>query len=96
MVDILAENGEGEIAVKDYIERNSRKHNAHTAMYRARRRVNPVTYEELRDIVDIWVEAALRLTEPDLRKMARLTSAQDRRLAAALGPSEAAMRARPN
>jgi DSF synthase len=86
VVDILAEDGEGDIAVREYIERNSRKHNAHTAMYRARRRVNPVTYEELRDIVDIWVEAALRLTEQDLRKMARLTSAQDRRLAAAQGP----------
>jgi DSF synthase len=86
VVDILAEDGEGEIATAEYIERNSRKHNAHTAIYRSRRRVNPVTYEELRDVVDIWVDAALKLTEPDLRKMARLTSAQDRRLAAALAP----------
>jgi DSF synthase len=84
VVDVLAEDGEGEIAVREYIERNSRKHNAHKAIYRARRRVNPVTYDELRDVVDIWVEAALQLTEPDLRKMARLTSAQNRRLAAAL------------
>lgn len=96
VVDILAEDGEGEIAVKDYIERNSRKHNAHRAMYRARRRVNPVTYDELRDIVDIWVDAALQLTEPDLRKMARLTSAQDRRLAAALGPDANAVSDRAN
>lgn len=96
VVDILTEDGEGEIAVRSYIERNSRKHNAHTAMYRARRRVNPVTYEELRDIVDIWVEAALRLTEPDLRKMIRLTSAQDRRLAAVHGPFADAAQAMPN
>jgi len=87
VVDILAEDGEGVIAVKDYIECNSRKHNAHKAMYRAKRRVNPVTYDELRDIVDIWVDAALQVTEPDLRMMARLTSAQNRRLATALGSS---------
>jgi DSF synthase len=85
VVDIVAEDGEGAFVVKDYIERNSRKHNAHKAMYRAKRRINPVTYEELRDIVDIWVDAALQVTEPDLRMMARLTSAQDRRLSAALG-----------
>jgi DSF synthase len=63
--------------------RNRRKHNAHRAIYRSKRRVNPVTYEELRDIVDIWVDAALELGEPDLRKMMRLTSAQGRRLTAA-------------
>jgi DSF synthase len=96
VVDVLADDGEGEIAVKDYIERNSRKHNAHKAIYRARRRANPVTYEELRDIVDIWVDAALQLTEPDLRKMARLTAAQDRRLAAALTPYADAMQSTRN
>jgi len=84
VVDILADDGDGENVVREYIERNNRKHNAHTAMYRARRRVNPITYDELRDIVDIWVDAALGLGEPDLRKMLRLTTAQDRRLAAAL------------
>ena len=96
VVDLLAEDGEGELAVREYIERNNRKHNAHKAMYRARRRVNPITYEELRDIVDIWVEAALQLTEPDLRKMMRLTAAQDRRLAAAMGSKAGVKPARPN
>lgn len=81
VVDVLAEDGEGEIAVRDYMERNRRKHNAHRAIYRSKRRVNPLTYEELRDIVDIWVDAALELGEADLRKMTRLTSAQSRRMA---------------
>jgi len=81
VVDVLAEDGEGEIAVRDYIARNRRKHNAHSAIYCSRRRVNPLTYEELRDIVDIWIDAALDLDEQDLRKMVRLTAAQERRLA---------------
>jgi len=81
VVDVLAEDGQGQAAVLDYIARHNRKHNAHHALYRARRRVNPVTLSELIDVVDIWAEAALNLTEADLRKMDRLCSAQNRRLA---------------
>jgi DSF synthase len=47
-----------------------------------------VTLQELHDVVDIWVDAALRLSEQDLRKMSRIASAQDRsrerRLAASM------------
>lgn len=81
VVDVLAEDGQGQRAALDYIARHSRKHNAHQAVYRARRRVNPVTLAELIDVVDIWAEAALNLTEADLRKMDRLCTAQNRRLA---------------
>ena len=81
VVDVLAEDGQGQRAALDYIARHSRKHNAHQAVYRARRRVNPVTLAELIDVVDIWAEAAVNLTEPDLRKMDRLCTAQNRRLA---------------
>jgi DSF synthase len=82
VVDVLAEDGEGQQAVQEYITRHNRKFNAHQATYRARRRVNPVTLDELTDVVDIWAEAALNLTESDLRKMDRLCAAQDRRLMA--------------
>ncbi|HEY8610834.1 MAG TPA: crotonase/enoyl-CoA hydratase family protein [Roseomonas sp.] len=82
IVDVLAEDGEGEVAVRDYIAKNQRKRNAYLAMYRARRRANPITLAELRDIVAVWVDAAMELGEPDLRKMCRLAAAQDRRMAA--------------
>lgn len=80
VVDVLAEDGQGENAVRDYIARNRRKHNAHKAIYRSKRRIDPVKYEELRDIVDIWLDAAMNLGEQDLRKMMRLVAAQERRL----------------
>ena len=80
VVDVLAEDGEGEAAVRDYIDRNSRKFNAQHAMCRTRRQVDPVTEAELRNVVDIWVETAMSVTEPDLRKMERLAQAQKRRL----------------
>jgi DSF synthase len=89
IVDVLADEGEGESVVRDYIDSHRRKWNAHYAMFQARQRVRPVTLEELRDVVDIWVDAALRLQEPDLRKMERLVASQDKRMAALRSPRAA-------
>lgn len=85
LVDVLAEDGQGEQAVRDYTERTSRRFNAHRALYETRRRVEPVTLHELRHVVDGWAEAALNLGECDLRKMLRLAGAQDRRMAGLTG-----------
>ena len=49
--------------------------------------MNPVSEQELRDVVDIWVEAALNLQAPDLRKMERLATAQAKRVLAVTGPA---------
>ena len=78
IVDVLAEDGDGERAVREWIDRNGARHNAHSAMFKARRRVNPVTLQELRDVTDIWVDAALGLTAQDLRRMTQLAAMQDR------------------
>jgi DSF synthase len=90
IVDVVAEDGFGEETVRDYIAHDQRRHNAHYAMCQARRRVNPVTFEELSDITDLWVDAALRLTESDLRRMARLVAAQARRRGVAIAPERVA------
>ena len=47
--------------------------------------MKPISEQELRDVVDIWVEAALNLTAADLRKMDRLAAAQKKRVANASG-----------
>src|ERR1700730_6576219 len=83
VVDVLANDGEGVYALRDYVKENQRWHNAHIALRQTKRRVNPVTEQELRDVVDIWVDAVFRLTEDDLKRMARLTAAQERRRQAA-------------
>jgi len=79
VVDVLADDGLGTEALYDYIGRSGRRHAAHRAIFRARDRVNPLKIEELADIAMSWVDTALGLAESDLRKMARLVSAQDRR-----------------
>ncbi|WP_246395565.1 crotonase/enoyl-CoA hydratase family protein [Gluconacetobacter tumulisoli] len=80
VVDILAEQGDGEATVREHLARIDRRYNAHEAILRTKRLVNPVSHQELRDVTDIWVDAALRLTETDLRKMMRLVNAQNRRI----------------
>jgi DSF synthase len=80
LIDVLAEDGQGEAAVRDYIHRHARHHGVRQSIRAVRNRVIPLPLEELRDVADIWVEHALTLEEGDLRKMERLRAAQDRRL----------------
>jgi DSF synthase len=79
LVDVLAEDGEGELATVNFIRRHQKRGNSHSAMGRIRRCVNPVTYEELIRITEIWVDAALQLNDRDLRMIERLVQAQNRR-----------------
>ena len=79
VIDVLAADGEGVDAVYSYIGRGGKRHGAHVAVRQARLIVNPVGLEELMGIADLWVEAALKLSDADLRKMLRLAAAQDRR-----------------
>ena len=79
IVDVLVEDGEGVYALRDYVKSNQRRFNAQRASYQARKRVHPVTEAELRDVVDIWVDSVFQLTEIDLKRMARLINAQERR-----------------
>ncbi|MBB4086766.1 crotonase/enoyl-CoA hydratase family protein [Sphingomonas carotinifaciens] len=80
LVHGLAEPGEGRRVVEDYIRHNRRRHSAHCAIYEASRAVNPLTLAELEAVVDLWADAALRLSEGDLKLMRRLIGAQTRLL----------------
>jgi DSF synthase len=76
LIDVLVDKGEGQQAVYDYIRKENRSRNGITALRAAARRVEQVTYEELIDIVKIWVDAALKLERKDLRMMERLVVRQ--------------------
>ena len=79
VVDVLAEDGQGEQAVLDYIHKEERARNGYRAFRQAKQYCNPVSYEELENITTAWVEAALRLEEKSLRMMERLVSRQTAR-----------------
>jgi DSF synthase len=82
VVDVLAKDGEGELAVQEWIANNAPRRNATQGVFRARQLVHPITRAELDAIADVWVEAALCLEERDIRMMSWLVSAQQRRMAA--------------
>lgn len=79
VIDILVEPGDGLAATRRYIEQSQRRHPMLLAMNEVRQRCQPVTYAELIDVTDIWVDTTLKLTETDLRRMERLVNAQKRR-----------------
>ena len=81
VVDLVAEDGQGEHAFLDHVIKHGRQFVSHRSIYKVRSIVNPVSYDELLRITDVWVDAAMAITEVDLSRMERLAAAQDRRWA---------------
>ena len=79
VIDILAEKGEGEIAVYKYIKSANRYSNSYSAIRKVRDIYNKISYDELIDIAKIWTDAAFKLTDKDLKMMGRLINRQNRR-----------------
>lgn len=78
LIDILVEKGEGAERARAYIAENSKRHALLGAVGKVRRRVAPLTLQELRDVTDIWVESVMNLAPINLRKMEMLALSQDR------------------
>jgi len=80
VVDVLAEDGAGHQAVHDFIRANEKRRNGMQAVFQCRQEVAPITYDQLMNITNIWVDAAMRLQERDLKIMTRIARAQVRRI----------------
>jgi DSF synthase len=78
LVHVLAEPGQGEMAVADYIARNGKRQRGHHGIYRAAREVNPIEIDELRRIARIWVDTALGIGPQHVKVMRRLAAIQAR------------------
>lgn len=78
LVHVLAEPGEGEKAVADYIAQHGKRQTGQYGVYRAAREINPITLDELQRVVKIWAETALRLHPHDIKMMRRLAAVQAR------------------
>jgi DSF synthase len=78
VVDVLTPDGTGEAAVYSAIRKHAKQGNGRRAFELASAAVDPITRDELMRVVEIWVDAALRLEERDLKMMERLIRAQTR------------------
>lgn len=90
VVDMLAEKGEGELAVYDFVRKESKQRNGAFALRAAREIAQPIAYDELIRIAELWVDAALRLEPKDLRMMERLVARQNAKTEALI-PLDSAM-----
>ncbi len=77
VIDEIAPDGEGEAAIAALVKRRQRSRNGLAALAATRRRVHRLDFAELLDIVQIWVDAALRLNPRDLKLMQRLVTRQN-------------------
>jgi DSF synthase len=82
VVDFLVQDGHGRKTAEDYMRRNISKITGLHGFQDAVDRVLPITYDELGDVIDLWVDTALRLSEKNLRLMAYFARAQTKRFAA--------------
>ena len=78
IVHQLAEPGEGLDACRRFIDKSARRHAGLVNSRKAMKLTRPITLEELKRVVDLWADAALQLSEQDLKVMCRLASAQAR------------------
>ena len=80
VIDVVAPEGDGPAAVRRWIAAGAKRRNGLQAAFAARRRVHEVTRAELDAIAGLWVDAAFRLGDRDLRMMSRIVRAQMRRM----------------
>ena len=80
VIDVLAKDGTGEATVRQWIAKNQKRRNGFQAVFQSRQHVQPIEREELDRIADIWVDAALRLEDRDLKMMSRIVRSQMRRM----------------
>lgn len=78
IVDVVAEDGDGLNEIKKFIKKLTKNQNTRKALMKIRHRVHPVSLEELLDIGQIWVDAAMSLTDRELKTMERLVKSQDK------------------
>ena len=79
VIDVVAEDGQGETALERAVREVDPRLRGTVAALRAQRLAAPIRYETLMAIVDQWAESALGLTDRDLRLMERLARAQARK-----------------
>jgi len=77
IIDKLVDTGQGRNAVYSYIKEANRYRNGYMAIKKIREQTNPITYDDLMDVCNYWVEVAMKASEKDLKLMNDLVKAQD-------------------
>lgn len=78
MIDCIFENDHGMQEIDLFIKKLEKSKITRKAILKIRNKINPVTFEEMLDIGEIWVESAMALSQKEVKVMQRLVRSQDR------------------
>ena len=78
LVDVVAGSGCGEAEVENFIKKLEKSRNTRVAILKMRNMINPISFDEMLSIGEIWVESAMSLSAKELKTMQRLVRSQDR------------------
>lgn len=76
IVDEVCPRGQGAVAVEQFIATHARHRTARLMLQRGRHRLSPLNYMELQTVVGEWVDAAMALSEDNLRVLDMLIKMQ--------------------
>jgi len=76
LIDHVVDAGQGPAAIQKLIRQRDRQRTAHVAMNAVDRLIRPVGLQELHEIVQLWVDCAVRLEPRSLEWMQRLYQRQ--------------------
>ena len=76
VIDFVAPTGEGKNLANDLMRKQERQAAALKNIYQCRQLVNPITHAELHQVITLWVDAAMMISEKDLTTMRRLLNSQ--------------------
>ncbi len=79
VVDILVADGKGRDAVYDFMKQRRNRNGGFQGLDVVMDQFNPLTYRELLNSVNVWVDTAMQLSEKNLRLMEYLLRAQEKR-----------------
>ena len=76
IVHFIGETGKGVESAEKFMKQHQQFGNGFRALQQVKQCFNPMNYQELLKITEIWVDAALRLNDDNLRFIDRLVKAQ--------------------
>jgi len=79
VVDVLVPDGQGEQSVYEYIEHQRNRCSGFFGLDKVVEQYNPLTHEELTNVIDLWVDTVLQLSQKNIRLMQYLVQAQEKR-----------------
>ena len=79
VVDVLVPDGKGEQSVYEYIQHQRHRCSGFFGLDKVVEQYNPLSYTELENVIDLWVDTAIQLSQKNIRLMQYLVQAQEKR-----------------